>query len=222
MSRRNSEWPLPFAKPEEVGFSSRRLAYIRPTLQKYIDQQKVPNLVTLVARHGKVVHFDAQGYMDFDSKKPVSKDTIFRLYSNTKPITGVATMMLYEEGLLNLDDPVSKYIPAFNNPRVRVSDTTEGAVVDPVSMIPTVPARRGITIRDCLRNTTGLATPQRTPMSVMRSFEDVMTKLAWYSGSPPSKASFRERVERWLSCHRGHYRDNRWKNTRGVLSGAYL
>ena len=196
MSRKgNSEWPLPFAKPEEAGMSSERLARIRPALQKFIDQQKVPNLVTLVARHGKVVHFDVQGYMDFDSKKPVSKDTIFRLYSNTKPITGVATMMLYEEGLLNLDDQVSKYIPAFNNPRVCVSDTTEGAVVSPLSMIPTVPARRGITIRDCLRNTTGLATPHRTPMSLMREFSDVMMKLDWYPGSPPSKASFREKVE---------------------------
>jgi len=194
-TRRNSEWPLPFAKPEEVGFSSERLARIRPALQKFIDQQKIPNLVTLVARHGKVVHFDAQGYMDFDSKKPASKDTIFRLYSNSKPITGVATMILYEEGLLDLDDPVSKYIPAFKNPVVRVSDTTEGAVANPLSMIPTVPARRGITIRDCLRNTTGLATPQRSPMSFMIEFRDVMIELGWYPGSTPSKATFRERVE---------------------------
>jgi CubicO group peptidase (beta-lactamase class C family) len=193
--RRNSEWPSPFAKPEEVGVSSERLARIRPALQKFIDQRKVPNLVTLVARHGKVVHFDAQGCMDFDSQKPASKDTIFRLYSNSKPITGVATMILYEEGLLNLDDPVSKHIPAFKNPMVRVSDTTERAVVNPLSMIPTVPARRGITIRDCLRNTTGLATPQRSPMSFMTEFRDVMIELGWYPGSAPSKATFRERVE---------------------------
>jgi len=193
--RRNSEWPLPFAKPEEVGLSSERLTRIHPSLQKFIDQQRVPNLVTLVARHGKVVHYDAQGYMDFDTKKPASKDTIFRLYSNTKPITGAATMILYEEGLLNLDDPVSKYIPAFKNPRVCVSNTTEGAVVNPLSMVATVPARRGITIRDCLRNTTGLAMPQYTPMSLMREFKDVVTELGWYPDSPPSKASFRERVE---------------------------
>ena len=194
-TRRNSEWPLPFTKPEKVGLSSERLARIRPALQKYIDQQKVPNLVMLVARHGKVAHYDTQGYMDFDSKKPAPKDTIFRLYSNSKPITGVATMILCEEGRLNLDDPVSKYIPAFKNPMVRVSDTTEGAVVNPLSMIPTVPARRGITIRDCLRNTTGLATPQRSPMSFMTGFRDVMIELGWYPGSQPSKKTFRERVE---------------------------
>jgi CubicO group peptidase (beta-lactamase class C family) len=193
--RRKSEWPLPFANPEEVGVSSERLARIRPALQKFIDQRKVPNLVTLVARHGKVVHFDAQGYMDFDSKKPAPKDTVFRLYSNSKPITGVATMILYEEGRLNLDDPVSKYIPAFKNPVVLVSNTTEGAVVNPLSMIATVPARRGITIRDCLRNTTGLVTPQRAPMSFMTEFREVMTGLGWYPGSTPSLATFRERVE---------------------------
>ena len=195
IKRRNSEWPLPFTKPEEVGLSSARLARIRPALQKFIDQQRVPNFVTLVARHGKVAHFDTQGYTDFDSKKPVSKDTIFRMYSNTKPITGLATMILYEEGLLNLDDQVSKYIPAFKNPRVHASNTTEGAVVNPISMIATVPARRGITIRDCLRNTTGLAMPQQTPISLMREFKDVMVELGWYPDSPPSKASFRERVE---------------------------
>ena len=128
---RNSEWPLPFTKPEEVGFSSEWLARIRPALQKFIDQQKVPNLVTMIARDGKIVHFDAQGYMDFDSKRPASRDTIFRLYSNSKPITGVATMILYEDGRLNLDDPVSKYIPAFKNPVVRVPDTTEGAIINP-------------------------------------------------------------------------------------------
>jgi CubicO group peptidase (beta-lactamase class C family) len=117
--------------------------------------------------------------MDREAGKPMKPDTIIRIYSMTKPITSVAVMMLYEEGLLNLDDQVSKYIPAFNNPRVCVSDTTEGAVVSPLSMIPTVPARRGITIRDCLRNTTGLATPHRTPMSLMREFSDVMMKLDW-------------------------------------------
>ena len=192
---RNSEWPLPFTKPEEVGFSSERLARIRPALQKFIDQQKVPNLVTMIARDGKIVHFDAQGYMDFDSKRPASRDTIFRLYSNSKPITGVATMILYEDGRLNLDDPISKYIPAFKNPVVRVPDTTEGAIINPPSMIPTVLARRGITIRDCLRNTTGLATLQRSPISFMTEFRDVMIKLGWYPNNTPNQTTFRERVE---------------------------
>lgn len=117
-----ASWPLPFTEPEEVGLSSERLSRIRPGLQKFIDSEKEPNFVTLVARKGKIVHYEAQGFMDFESKKPVTKDTIYRLWSNTKPITGVATMICLEEGLLNLDDPVSKYIPAFKNQVVRVQE----------------------------------------------------------------------------------------------------
>ena len=117
MSSNKSEWPLPFAEPEEVGVSSERLSRIRPALQRFIDEEMDPNFITMVIRHGKIVHYEAQGYMDFESKKPVQKDTIYRLWSNTKPITGVATMICVEEGLLTLDDPVSKYIPAFKSQR---------------------------------------------------------------------------------------------------------
>jgi len=196
MSPKTGDWPLPFAKPEEVGFSSQRLARIRPGLQKFIDEQKVPNLVTMVARHGKVVHYDVQGYMDFESKKPAEKDTIFRLYSNSKPVTGVATMILYEEGKLNLDDPVAKYIPAFKNSVVRVQADADREGPPPTpTLIPTVPARRGITLRDCLRNTTGLATPQRAPLAFLTEYRDVMMALGWYPGVKPKPMTFRERVE---------------------------
>ena len=110
--------PLPQAKPESVGMSAERLARIRPALQSFIDRSQTPNFVTLVAREGKIVHFEAQGYSDIATKKPVTRDTIYRLYSDTKPITGVAALILCEEGLLSLNDPVSKYIPAFKNPLV--------------------------------------------------------------------------------------------------------
>ena len=96
--------------------SAERLARIRPALQSFIDRSQTPNFVTLVAREGKIVHFEAQGYSDIATKKPVTRDTIYRLYSDTKPITGVAALILCEEGLLSLNDPVSKYIPAFKNP----------------------------------------------------------------------------------------------------------
>ena len=66
--RSNDAWPLPMAEPEKVGFSSERLARIRPAMQKFIDEEKVPCMITLVARHGKIVHFEAQGYMDIESK----------------------------------------------------------------------------------------------------------------------------------------------------------
>ena len=153
----NNDWSLPVVEPEEVGFSTERLARIRPAMQKYVDEQKVPCMITFVARHGKIVHFEGVGYMDIESKQPVRKDAFFRLWSNTKPITGVATMILVEYGLLNLDDPISKYIPAFKNPRVR--NLNPAGAEDPTRtnvMMPTVPARREITVRDCLRNTTGL------------------------------------------------------------------
>src|SRR3989304_1217611 len=155
--KNKSEWPLPQAKPEDVGVSSHRLSLIRPALQQFIDGKKDPNFVSMVVRKGKIVHWEAQGYMDFETKKPVQKDTVYRLWSNTKPLTGVATMICVEEGLLTLDDPISKYIPSFKNPRVRVlelprQETGRAAVL---GMIPTVPAAREVTVRDCLRNTTG-------------------------------------------------------------------
>ena len=192
-ARTNSAWPLPTAKPEEVGFSSERLARISPTMQGYIDARKVPNVVTLVARHGKVVHFEAQGYMDFESQAPVQKDTFFRLYSNSKPITGVATMILCEEGLLNINDPISKFLPAFKNPRV----LSLNALPDPERpfMMPTVPAQREITVRDCLRNTTGLTTARRAPIQLINESREDINELGWLETKETRPSSIRERAE---------------------------
>jgi CubicO group peptidase (beta-lactamase class C family) len=192
----NSSWPLPTAKPEEAGFSSERLARIRPGLQKFIDQKICPNLVTLVARHGKVVYFDAQGFMDFESRKPVQKDTIYRMWSNTKPITGVATMICMEEGLLDLDDSVSKYIPAFKNPVVRYQETMGNRETGRGSraVTPTVPADREITIRDCLRNTTGLPTPRNAPIQYLVEFKDIYTADNWLA-DPVKPLDIRKNIE---------------------------
>ena len=177
---RKTGLPMPTARPEEVGISAQRLALIRPALQKFIDRRLVPNLVTLIARHGKIVHLEAQGYMDFESRKPAGVDTFFRLWSNTKPITGTATMICVEEGLLKLDDPISKYLPAFKNPVVRVLDTTSKRG-SPPSVTETVPAQREITVRDCLRNTTGLATPQYAPISYMTEFGAILKDTTWFA-----------------------------------------
>ncbi len=184
-TKSRDEWSLPFAEPEEVGMSSKRLARIRPAMQKFIDDGKDPNFVTMVIRYGKIVHYEAQGYMDFESKKPVQKDTIYRLWSNTKPITGVATMICLEEGLLDLDDPISKCIPAFKNPVVRVLDpprTRETGRPVPTGMTPTVPANREVSIRDCLRNTTGFATAATAPIQYLTEFPDVFPDKSWFSG----------------------------------------
>jgi CubicO group peptidase (beta-lactamase class C family) len=191
-TKSSKSWPLPVAEPEEVGFSSERLARIRPAMQKYIDNQEIPCMITLVARHGKIVYFESQGYMDIESKRPVRKDAIFRMFSNSKPITGVAAMMLYEDGLLSLDDPISKYIPTFKNPTL--SNITGGGMGDPAQT--TVRARREITVRDCLRNTTGLAMVSRLPVQAMTRYQDVMIKARLINGPEEKRPkTIREMVE---------------------------
>ena len=97
-----------FAKPEEVGLSSELLGRIRPWLRGYLETGKLPGATTLVARHGKIVFCESEGFRDLEASKPMTADTILRFYSMTKPITSVALMMLYEEGLFQLDDPVSE------------------------------------------------------------------------------------------------------------------
>jgi CubicO group peptidase (beta-lactamase class C family) len=180
-------WPLPFSEPEKVGFSPERIARIRPVLDRFIKSEMAPNFVTLVARHGKIIHYDVQGYMDFASKKPAGLDTIFRLWSNTKPITGVAMMICVEEGLLSLDDPVSKYIPAFKNQCVR---TGAQGPLRPIN----VPVTREMTVRDCLRNTTGLTTARRAPISHMTEYKDLVSKAGIIAGPGSAPVSLRERV----------------------------
>jgi CubicO group peptidase (beta-lactamase class C family) len=140
---------LPTAKPETVGLSSERLERIGKVVQKSIDDKRIAGAVTLVVRHGQVAYFKAQGMQDREAGKAMRPDTIFRICSMSKPITSTAVMMLYEEGRFLLDDPISKYIPEFKNPKVLVKPVGGG---EPY----TIPATREITIRDLLRHTSGL------------------------------------------------------------------
>ena len=191
----DTKLPLPRVKPEEVGMSSERLARLRPAMQRFIDEEQVPNIVTLVAREGKIVHFEVQGYADYETKRPAAKDTIFRLYSDTKPITGTAAMILCEEGLLNLNDPVSKYIPAFKNPMVV---TTTRNRPGPLAISNILPASREITVRDCLANTTGLATFRKAPIWLISKFKKYIEESGWditKSLDALPRRSYRERVE---------------------------
>ncbi len=139
---------LPEAKPESVGLSPERLARIGAAVQRDVDQKNIAGVVTLVARHGKVAWFDARGSADREAGKPMQKDTIFRICSMSKPLTSTAVMILLEEGRFLLEDPVSKYLPEFKNPKV---------LVTPEQGEPyTIPAKREITILDLLRHTSGL------------------------------------------------------------------
>ncbi len=138
---------LPTAKPEDVGVSSTKVEELSTFMQSLVDQGKIAGGVTMMARHGKVVHLKAVGMADREEKKPMQTDAIFRIASMTKPITSVAILMLWEDGKLDLDDPVSKYIPEFKNPQVLIT-------ADPLK---TVPAKREITILDLLTHTSGLS-----------------------------------------------------------------
>ena len=137
--------PPAAATPASVGISAERLTRLHAGMQGFIDRKEAGGIVTLIARDGKVVDVHASGFQDVESKTPMRTDTLFRIASMTKPVTSVAVMMLYEEGRLQLSDPVSKFIPAFKSSRV-----LEGAVPEPVA------ARRAITIRDLLSHRSGL------------------------------------------------------------------
>src|SRR6267378_3697016 len=113
------------ASPEDVGMSSARLRNVSRLVQGYVDERKLPGAISLVARRGRVVHFETYGNMDDERQKPMRADAIFRFYSMTKPIASVGLMMLYEEGRFQLDDPASKFIPELKDLKVLVSGTAD-------------------------------------------------------------------------------------------------
>ena len=117
---RAAEIPLT-TKPEEVGLSSERLARITEMMQRRVAAGDVSGGVTLVSRKGRIAHLEAHGLMDIESKKPMVKDAVFRIASMTKPVVGVAIMMMLEEGKLRLTDPVSKFIPEFKEMKVAIA-----------------------------------------------------------------------------------------------------
>lgn len=139
------EHGLPMAAPEDVGVSAERLQEIAPTLQGYVDKGQLPGFLTVIARKGKIAHFETIGMRDVENKKPVEPDTIFRIYSMSKPITSVAVMILYDEGRLQLDDPVEMYIPAFKDMKVYNKEQTE-----------THAAKNKMTVKHLLTHTSGL------------------------------------------------------------------
>jgi len=135
---------LPAAKPEDVGLSSERLARMNKMIHAYVDAGRTPGVVTLIARHGKVVHVDAYGKADLATGRPTRADDIFRMYSMTKPITSTALLILFEEGKFQLTDPLSKFFPAFADVEVQ-----NGEVLDKL--------RRPITVQDIFRHTAGFS-----------------------------------------------------------------
>jgi CubicO group peptidase (beta-lactamase class C family) len=150
-------------KPEDVGLSSERLARITEMMKRHIAAGEISGGVTLVARHGRIAHLEATGVTDIETKKPMTKDAVFRIASMTKPVTGLAIMMMMEEGRLRITDPVSKYIPSFKDLKVAVAQPRQGPAapgnVDEPARLNyyAAPAEREVTIRDLLTHVSGLA-----------------------------------------------------------------
>jgi CubicO group peptidase (beta-lactamase class C family) len=139
-------------KPEEAGFSSAGLARIDAYLKNEIATDKIPGAIMMIQRNGKTAYFNSFGVRDPGTKAPMTPDVIFRIYSMSKPITTVAAMMLVEEGKLQLDEPLSKYIPAFADVKVGVEKKGEDGKIG----LDLVPVKRPITIQDLMRHTSGL------------------------------------------------------------------
>lgn len=137
------------ANPEEAGLSSDGLASLKAHIDGYVNSGRLVGATTLVARDGKIAHFETYGQINKEAGTEMSEDAVFRIYSMTKPITGIALMMLYEQGKFDLDDPVSKYLPSFKDQRVFSGVNEDGS-------LQTVSAERPSTVRDLLTHTAGL------------------------------------------------------------------
>jgi len=136
------------AKPEHVGLSSPRLARIGEHLKRYVDAGKIAGTLTLIARRGQIAYLEPLGHLEIERRRPVTPESIWRIYSMTKPITSVGLLMLYEQGRFQLDDPVHRFIPAWQNQRVFVGGN--------YPVFKTAPVERPMTIRDLLSHTSGL------------------------------------------------------------------
>ena len=139
--------------PEQVGMSAERLGRISTMLKKEIADGKLPGAVVMIARKSKIIYSDAIGLRDKSANTPMTLNSIFRIYSMTKPICSVAALMLVEDGVIQLTDPISKFLPAFKNMQVSVASTGP----DGKATYTNVPATRPITVQDLLRHSAGLA-----------------------------------------------------------------
>lgn len=159
--------------PAEVGFDRDRLTRIDTLMQRYVDAGELPGWSVLVSRHGQVAHVSHGGLRDVEAGTPVEPDTIFRIYSMTKPVTSVAAMMLYEQGALELTDPISKWLPEFTDMRVWAG----GSDLKPM----TVPALEPIRVWHLLTHTSGLTYGFHRAHPV-----DALYRAAGYEWSAPA------------------------------------
>ena len=169
--------------PEEAGFSSTRLSRIGPVMQRYVDENKLAGIISMVARHGKIAHLEKVGMMDIEAGKSMEFDTVLRIYSMTKPITSVAVLMLYEEARFHLSDPVSRFIPGFADVKVFLRKTDSG--------VELADLEREITIRDLLTHTAGLSYGFEEDSYV----DSLYQKRVWAQGKRDPRVTLEEVIE---------------------------
>jgi len=164
--------PFPRGQPAEVGLSAERLALIRRSVEAEIAAGQMPGAVLAIARHGKLVYFEAFGYRDKAAGVPMTTDSIFRVASMTKPMVAVGALQLLEQGRLLIDDPLAKYFSKFAEMQVAVMDAKKETIVDKV------PAARKITIQDLLRHTSGIIYGARGTTAVHKLYPAGSTQAA--------------------------------------------
>ncbi|HRW03859.1 MAG TPA: serine hydrolase domain-containing protein [Caldilineaceae bacterium] len=178
-------------QPEELGFAGERLARIKPKMQAYVDENQLAGISTLIARRGKVAHFEHVGMADIDAGTPISADTIFRIYSMTKPITSVAALMLMEEGHFRLSDPVADYLPEFKDCRVLAAD---GVLAKP---------SQPMTIRHLLTHTAGLSYGFDEYSQIDRLYREHGCHVQGYEKTPTLAAWITAIAQQPLAYHPG-------------------
>lgn len=176
------------AKPEDVGLSSERLGRIDGWMDRWVGSGRLPGLSVTVQRKGRTVYHRCSGLADVARGAPMASDTIVRIYSMTKPLTSLALMMLYEEGLFQLDEPISKVMPAWRNQRV--------FSLGNAMKYDTVPAERDITYRDLLTHTSGLAFGFVVSHAVDALYVQNGVDFVWVGGRPKEAVTLEEMSDR--------------------------
>src|SRR5688572_24478947 len=143
----SAQGQLPTVPPESAGFDPARLEVVHSTIRRFVDQKQHAGIITLLARDGKTVDFQTYGYRDVEKRLPMERDTICRVYSMSKIITCAATLVLFEEGRFNLDDPVANYLPELKDMKVWTGGTQESPQTEAL--------KRPITIKHLLTHTSG-------------------------------------------------------------------
>lgn len=174
---------LPESAPQSLGFDSSRISLMNDAMSRAVKDGHVPGVATVVARHGQVAHVASHGVLDLETGDAMPIDTLFRMYSQTKPVTAAATMVLFEEGLFFLDDPITKWLPEFADRRVVIDPRKRQRVRgQPLSQFETVPAVRDVTLYDLLTMTSGLANLGATPAILWQEFEAAWKGSGFWPG----------------------------------------